>query len=199
MVREIVEAFAPDIVISDAETWTHQVAASLKIPRIGFDHIGILAYCKPALDPLDRVKACLDSFCYRALMGQPDRILVSSFYDAAPAGRARDRHAAPPNRSRIDADERRPSARLFEPRTGPTACRTASSIGRNRLPRSHLRHRAAWPSGPRTIDAFPTSQIYDLIACEGIGTELGDISESFSICFVVFKHGARPRPEWNPF
>ena len=84
MVREIVEAFAPDIVISDAETWTHQVAASLKIPRIGFDHIGILAYCKPVLDPLDRVKACLDSFCYRALMGQPDRILVSSFYDATP-------------------------------------------------------------------------------------------------------------------
>ena len=84
MVREIVEEFAPDVIISDAETWTHQVAATLKIPRIGFDHIGVLAFCKPELDPLDRVKACVDTFCYRALMGQPDRILVSSFFDAPP-------------------------------------------------------------------------------------------------------------------
>jgi len=84
MVRDIVEEFAPDVIISDAETWTHHVAASLKIPRISFDHIGILAYCKPELDPLDRVKACLDTFCYRTLMGKPDRILVSSFFDAQP-------------------------------------------------------------------------------------------------------------------
>ncbi|MEI6233012.1 MAG: glycosyltransferase family protein [Planctomycetota bacterium] len=85
MVREIVEEFAPDIVISDAETWTHHVAASLKIPRIGFDHIGIMAYCIPELDLLDRIKACLDTTCYRTLMGQPDRILISSFYDAPPS------------------------------------------------------------------------------------------------------------------
>src|SRR5215831_17545791 len=47
MIREITEDFAPDVLISDAEGWTHHVAAFLRIPRISFDHIGILAYCKP--------------------------------------------------------------------------------------------------------------------------------------------------------
>lgn len=84
MVREIVEGFAPDVVISDAETWTHHVAATLKIPRISFDHIGIMAYCKPHLEPLDRLKAAFDTLCYRRMMGEPERILISSFYDAEP-------------------------------------------------------------------------------------------------------------------
>jgi uncharacterized protein (TIGR00661 family) len=84
MVREIVEDFAPDVVISDAETWTHQVAAYLRIPRISFDHIGILAYCEAPIDPRDRLVARLDATCYRALMGHPDRVLISSFYDAPP-------------------------------------------------------------------------------------------------------------------
>jgi uncharacterized protein (TIGR00661 family) len=87
MVREIVEEFAPDVVISDAETWTHQVAAFLRIPRISFDHIGILAYCEAPIEPRDRLGAMLDTACYRALMGSPDRVLVSSFYDARPLRR----------------------------------------------------------------------------------------------------------------
>ena len=84
MVREIVEQFAPDVIISDAEMWTHQVAAHLKIPRISFDHIGILAYCHAPVDPRDRLKARFDAACYRAIMGRPERVLVSSFYDAPP-------------------------------------------------------------------------------------------------------------------
>jgi uncharacterized protein (TIGR00661 family) len=84
MVRERVEDFAPDVVISDAETWTHQVAAHLRVPRISFDHIGILAYCQAPIDPRDRLAACLDAACYRMLMGQPDRVVISSFYDAPP-------------------------------------------------------------------------------------------------------------------
>jgi len=84
MVREIVEEFAPDVVVSDAETWTHQVAAYLGIPRISFDHIGIMAYCQAPIDPRDRLTAQFDAACYRALMGQPERILVSSFYQARP-------------------------------------------------------------------------------------------------------------------
>ena len=84
MVRGLVEEFAPDVIISDAEAWTHQVAAFLRIPRISFDHIGILAYCKAPIDPKDKMEAWFDAACYRRLMGQPDRILVSSFYDAPP-------------------------------------------------------------------------------------------------------------------
>jgi uncharacterized protein (TIGR00661 family) len=84
LVRGVVQEFAPDVVISDAEAWTHQVAAALGIPRLGFDHIGILAHCRPPLDPGDRLEARVDRACYLLLMGRPDRVLVSSFYDAPP-------------------------------------------------------------------------------------------------------------------
>jgi uncharacterized protein (TIGR00661 family) len=83
MVRGIVQEFGPDVVISDAETWTHRVAGFLRIPRIGFDHIGILAHCWPPLDPADWLEAWIDRTCYLALMGRPDRVLISSFFDAA--------------------------------------------------------------------------------------------------------------------
>jgi uncharacterized protein (TIGR00661 family) len=84
MIRGIVEDFVPDVVISDAETWTHQVAAFLRVPRISFDHIGILSYCQAPIDPRDRLLAQLDVACYRVLMGHPNRVLISSFYDAPP-------------------------------------------------------------------------------------------------------------------
>jgi uncharacterized protein (TIGR00661 family) len=84
MVREVVRDFAPDVIISDAEGWTHHVARTLGIPRIGIDHIGILAYCRPPVAWHDRLEARLDSWCYRLLTGWPDRVIVSSFYHAAP-------------------------------------------------------------------------------------------------------------------
>jgi uncharacterized protein (TIGR00661 family) len=84
MVEVLVRDFAPDVIISDAEAWTHRVAQHLKVPRISFDHIGILAYCKPPIEWHDRLEAWLDTIIYRTLMGRPERILVSSFYDAPP-------------------------------------------------------------------------------------------------------------------
>ena len=84
MVRSVVEEFAPDAVIADAEAWTHHVAARLRIPRISFDHIGILRYCRAPLGPRDRLESWVDSHCYHLLTGRPDRVLVSSFYPAPP-------------------------------------------------------------------------------------------------------------------
>jgi uncharacterized protein (TIGR00661 family) len=84
MVEDVVRDFAPDVIISDAETWTHQVGRALAIPRISFDHIGILEYCRPPVEWRDRLEVCLDTFCYRMLMGRPERVLVSSFYDVPP-------------------------------------------------------------------------------------------------------------------
>lgn len=84
MVRALVADFGPDVAIADAETWTHQVAAALKIPRISFDHIGILAYCRPVIPPGDRWETAFDTACYRRLMGKPQRIIVSSFFPAPP-------------------------------------------------------------------------------------------------------------------
>jgi uncharacterized protein (TIGR00661 family) len=71
----------PHVAICDAEPWTHTVAARLRIPRISFDHFGILAYCRPPMAWLDRVRSLRDVFAYRGLMGRPDRVIVSSFYD----------------------------------------------------------------------------------------------------------------------
>ncbi|MFM7835473.1 MAG: glycosyltransferase family protein, partial [Planctomycetaceae bacterium] len=65
---------------SDAEPWSHQVAAMLQIPRISFDHFGLLVHCRPALSSTDRLLAIAQTWCYRRLMGTPDRALVSSFY-----------------------------------------------------------------------------------------------------------------------
>lgn len=77
-----VKAFRPDVAISDAEPWTHRVAWRLKIPRVGFDHFGIMVHCDVPFAPGDRMKSFLDRLAYKVLMGQPERVLVSSFYDA---------------------------------------------------------------------------------------------------------------------
>ena len=76
--------FRPDIVISDAEPWTHRAARRLGIPRIGFDHFGILAHCRVPLPLIDWARSFCDVGVYRALMGNPQRVIVSSFFDARP-------------------------------------------------------------------------------------------------------------------
>lgn len=77
--RRICE-FQPDVAICDAEPWSHAAAERLGIPRISFDHFGVLAYCRPPIPWYDRVRSLRDVLAYRALMGRPDRIIVSSFY-----------------------------------------------------------------------------------------------------------------------
>lgn len=72
------------LVVSDSEAWTHRAAQKLGLPRISFDHVGIIAYCKPHF-PADLWLAGMrDAYGYRALMGEPERILISSFYAAEP-------------------------------------------------------------------------------------------------------------------
>ncbi|MFC3104029.1 glycosyltransferase family protein [Salinisphaera aquimarina] len=76
--------FAPDVVISDSETYGHRFARHHDIPRIGFDHVGIMAYCHCRFAAGDRLAGLRDGLGYRMFMGDPDRVLVSSFYPAAP-------------------------------------------------------------------------------------------------------------------
>ncbi len=71
-----------DAVISDSEAWTHRVAQRMGIPRISFDHVGIIAYCKPHYPPDLWMLGRRDAWGYRTLMGVPERILISSFYPA---------------------------------------------------------------------------------------------------------------------
>ena len=70
------------VVISDSEAWTHRVAQKLKLPRISFDHVGIIAYCKPHFPPDLWLAGMRDAISYRRLMGIPERILIASFYPA---------------------------------------------------------------------------------------------------------------------
>jgi uncharacterized protein (TIGR00661 family) len=72
------------LVICDSEAWTHRAARRLRLPRISFDHVGIIAYCKPHFPPDLWLPGTRDAAGYRALMGEPDRVLISSFYPAEP-------------------------------------------------------------------------------------------------------------------
>ena len=71
-----------ELVISDSEAWTHRVAQRLGLPRISFDHVGIIAYCKPHFPPDLWLAGMRDAVGYRQLMGVPERILIASFYPA---------------------------------------------------------------------------------------------------------------------
>jgi uncharacterized protein (TIGR00661 family) len=78
--------FEPDVAICDVEPFTHQAAARLGVPRISFDHYGVLVYCRPPVELRDRLRHARDATAYRILTGRPQRIVVSSFY-GAPATR----------------------------------------------------------------------------------------------------------------
>lgn len=84
MVRSEIDRFAPDVVISDSEAWTHRVARKLEIGRISFDHYGIMAYCRIGMTPLQRLIADMESLVYRMIVCKPDRIIAAAFYPGKP-------------------------------------------------------------------------------------------------------------------
>jgi len=84
LIAQTVEAFAPDVMISDSEPWTHHVARRLRVPRISFDHFAVLAYCKWPMPWPDRLRCQFEAFAYRRLMSIPERMVVASFFDAPP-------------------------------------------------------------------------------------------------------------------
>jgi uncharacterized protein (TIGR00661 family) len=81
-IAERMREFAPDVAICDVDPWTHRAAAMLSVPRISFDHYGILAYCRPPVALGDRLRLVRDATVYKILTGRPQRVVVSSFYDA---------------------------------------------------------------------------------------------------------------------
>jgi len=82
LVEDLMRAFKPDLVISDAEIFTHQAAAHLGLPRIGFDHFGVLAHARPPVPRGREVHLACATALYRLMVGEPDRVIVSSFYEA---------------------------------------------------------------------------------------------------------------------
>lgn len=87
MVEEVIADFRPDVVMTDSELYSHRAARRLRLPRMTFDHFGVLVYCRPPVAGLDRLRRWGNAFVYRRLFGEPDRVIVSSFFDA-PAARS---------------------------------------------------------------------------------------------------------------
>ena len=79
--------FAPDVVVCDCEPWTFRAAGILSIPRIAFDHFGIMVRCKVPLPLRNWLASIVNRTIYKLLVGPAERSLVSSFYPAPPCSR----------------------------------------------------------------------------------------------------------------
>ena len=84
MVLDEMRRFAPDVVISDSEAWTHRAARTLRIGRISFDHYGIMVHCRPDMALGERLIGWAESLAYRMLVCKPERVIVTAFYDGPP-------------------------------------------------------------------------------------------------------------------
>ncbi|HET6438291.1 MAG TPA: glycosyltransferase family protein, partial [Anaeromyxobacter sp.] len=93
-VERLLTAFRAEVVISDSEPLVLRAAGRLGIPRIGFDHVGVIAWCRPEASPKDALELGRDRLLYRLLLGSPEHVIVSSFFFAPP--RRRDVTVVPP-------------------------------------------------------------------------------------------------------
>jgi len=85
MVCELIAGFAPDVVVSDSEPWTHRAARRLRIPRISFDRYAALVHCDLPMGRRERLWSRFELLAYRWLMaGTADRYVIASFYEAPP-------------------------------------------------------------------------------------------------------------------
>ncbi len=83
-VADTLAEFRPQVVLSDSDAWTLRAARKQGLPRLSFDHYGIMVYCCPPLGPWGRLKCRIEAVAYKALMGWPDRVIVSAFFEAPP-------------------------------------------------------------------------------------------------------------------
>ncbi len=79
-----IDAFAPDVIISDSEIVTHHVGRRLRVPRISFDHYGIMAFCQLDATRRERFICAAESILYRWLVAKPERIIAVAFYPGQP-------------------------------------------------------------------------------------------------------------------
>ncbi len=84
MAMDVYQKFEPDVVLSDSEPWSLRAGRLMGIPRIMFDHYGIMAYCRPPVRWWGRLACWLEAPFYQALMGYPERVIVTAFFDAPP-------------------------------------------------------------------------------------------------------------------
>ena len=83
-VRGVLEGFRPSAIVSDSEPWTHRAGRELGLPRVSFDHYGILVHCRIPMPRRDRLLLRLESIMYRWMVPSPDREIVAAFFDGEP-------------------------------------------------------------------------------------------------------------------
>lgn len=82
MVVDALREFDPDLIVSDGEPYTLWAGGRLGVPRISFDNFGQLAYCRLPLAGMNRLRCWANAVGYRALLGQAERIIIASFFEA---------------------------------------------------------------------------------------------------------------------
>ncbi|HVO20064.1 MAG TPA: glycosyltransferase family protein [Anaeromyxobacter sp.] len=93
-IERLLDSFRPEVVVSDSEPLVLRAAGRLGIPRLVFDHVGVVGWCRPPAPLGDALRLGRDGLAYRLLMGNPERVVVSSFFDAPP--RRADVRVVPP-------------------------------------------------------------------------------------------------------
>lgn len=85
LICQRLEEFAPDVIVSDSETFTHWAGRHMGVPRVTFDHFGVLVYCNWPMTGRQKLTAAAEAWFYRRYMaGEPQRKVIASFYDAPP-------------------------------------------------------------------------------------------------------------------
>lgn len=84
MIQTEIRHFQPDVVLSDSEGFTHHAAKSAGLPRISFDHYGVLAHCRLDLNPWDRFVLRSEVPVYDMLVAKPDRAVAVAFFEGEP-------------------------------------------------------------------------------------------------------------------
>jgi len=133
MVAGEMRRFRPAVVISDSEGWCHRAARRLGIPRISFDHYGVLVHGRVDMPAFHRLVLWGESLLYRFLTCRPDRVIAAAFF---PAEARRDN-------VRIVGPILRAEARRIEPTVGKHVLAYFSNARANFTPETERSLRSA--------------------------------------------------------
>lgn len=84
LIEDKVSAFRPDIIVSDSEFFIQHIRR--EVPLVLFDRFAKIAFCKRKVEvPLTaQINRKLNILGYKYMMGHPDQVIATSFYDSPP-------------------------------------------------------------------------------------------------------------------